>query len=163
MRIEPDRLRAMSSATQDRSMLICRVDSCLYGLPLDHVIETMRPLPVEPLAGAPDFVLGLSMVRGEPVPVLDASRLFGTSTGTSRRLVSIDTNGRHMALAVDSVVGIRKVGSDTLQDLSPVLECTCSDAVRSLAPLDAELLRVLEETRLVPDSVWELLDRSPSQ
>jgi purine-binding chemotaxis protein CheW len=152
----------MSSATQDRSMLICRVDSCLCGLPLDCVTETMRPLPVEPLAGAPDFVVGVSLVRGEPVPVLDANRLLGTSPGNSTRFVSIDTNGRRVALAVDSVLGVRNVGSDTLRNLSPVLKGSCGDTVRSLATLDAELLLVLEETRLVPDTVWELLDRSPS-
>jgi purine-binding chemotaxis protein CheW len=141
-------------------MLICRVDSRLCGIPLDYVTETMRPLPVEPLPGTPDFVTGVSLLRGEPVPVVNANMLFGTSTGRPTRLVAIESDGRHMALAVDSVVGIRSVGDDTLSELPPVLADTRSDAVASIGALDAELLLVLEKTRLVPDSVWKQLDRT---
>ncbi len=43
------------------------------------MLETMRPLPVEPMAGTPPFMLGISVVRGVAMPVADPAWLFGTS------------------------------------------------------------------------------------
>ena len=57
--------------------LIFRVLDRLCALSLGHVVETMRPLPIEPLAAAPHFVLGLATIRGSQVPVVDAGRLIG--------------------------------------------------------------------------------------
>ena len=51
----------------------------LAALPLEHVVETMRPLPVEPLGDAPRFILGLSIVRGEPIPVVDVGAANATT------------------------------------------------------------------------------------
>lgn len=36
----------------------------------------MRPLPVAAVAGAPDFVAGVAIIRGDAVPVVDAARLL---------------------------------------------------------------------------------------
>jgi hypothetical protein len=46
--------------------LLCRVDTRLCALPLATVLETLRRLSIEPLAGAPAFVLGRSVIRGAP-------------------------------------------------------------------------------------------------
>jgi chemotaxis signal transduction protein len=35
------------------------------GLPLEHVVEVMRPLPLEQVAEAREFVRGMSIVRGK--------------------------------------------------------------------------------------------------
>jgi purine-binding chemotaxis protein CheW len=39
--------------------LVCRVATRICALPVGVVIETLRPLPLEPIAGAPAFVTGL--------------------------------------------------------------------------------------------------------
>jgi hypothetical protein len=46
------------------SWLLCRAGNLLCALPIEHVIEIMRPLPVEQIAGAPHYVRGLSIIRG---------------------------------------------------------------------------------------------------
>jgi len=60
-------------------LLLFRIGGRLCALRLESVLETMRPLPVEPMAGTPPFVLGISIVRGVAMPVVDPARLFGTS------------------------------------------------------------------------------------
>jgi len=154
--------RPKESAAEGRSLLICGVASLLCGLPLKHVTETMRALPVDPVVGSPEFVMGVSVVRGEPVPVLDASRLLAAVEGKPTRYVSIDAAGRRVVLAVDSVIGIRELTDTRLRELPPLLAGSAADGVRSLVVLDAELLLILEEGRLVPDSVWASIDRGPA-
>ena len=52
-------------------VLVVMVGARACAIPLDHVAETMRPLPIEPVAGTPGFVRGVSVIRGAPTPVVD--------------------------------------------------------------------------------------------
>ena len=141
------------------SLLVCRVGSRLCGLPLAHVIETMRPLPVEPLAHLPSFVDGLSLIRGRATPVLDARRLLGEGgePGARTRFVTLELAERSAALAVDAVLGIRSIDVTQLAQLPALLRDAQNDLVAALGTLDHELLLVLERSRLLPDAVWAAL------
>lgn len=134
--------------------LICRVQTRLCALALQHVIETLRPLPVEPLAGAPRFVRGLTMLRGMPTPVLDAARLLGDHDAQAQRYVVLTTGEHRIALAVGNVLGVRAVPADHLQTLPPLLQEAAADIVVAIGRLDAELLFVLSAARLLPDDLW---------
>ena len=85
----------MQLALETTVVLLCRVGTHFCALPIEHVSETMRPLSVVPLAGTPAFVFGLSIIRGSPVPVIDAGQLVGV-TGQRRpaRFVTIKVNRR---------------------------------------------------------------------
>ncbi len=140
-------------------LLMCRVHSRVCGLPLEHVGETMRPLPVEPIAGAPDFVRGLAVVRGIAIPVVDAARLLGGAGAEPERFVIVRAVERRVALAVDGVIGVRRVAAADLHALPPLLgdEAT-GGIVAAIGTLDAALLLVLRGARLVPDSAWATLE-----
>ncbi len=139
-----------------RALLICRVGTRLCGIPLEHVLETMRPLPVAPLPQLPAFVDGLSLIRGRPTPVLDARRLLGQGAGLAacERYVTLRLGARSAALAVDAVLGVRQLELSRLGELPPLLREPGNDLVLALSTLDRELLVVLEHSRLLPESVW---------
>src|SRR5882757_8443766 len=101
-----------TSGGEHERLLICRVGAKVCGLPLARVIETMRPLHVEPLAKLTGFVAGLALIRGRPTPVIDARQLLGSpSEAGAGRYVTLgldERNGQRVAaLAVDEVLGIR--------------------------------------------------------
>jgi len=138
--------------------LICRVRARLYALPLAHVVETLRPLPVEPLAGAPSFVPGLSIIRGVPRPVVDAALLLGAQAvaapaadRSAARFVSVRAGAYQLALAVDAVLGVRALPPDALHGLPPLLHEAGAEAVAAIGRLDADLLLVLHSSRLLPE------------
>jgi purine-binding chemotaxis protein CheW len=134
--------------------LICRVGERLCALPLGHVVETMRPLPVEAIAGAPHFVLGLAVIRGVPVPVVDTAELLGAPATSVNRFVTVTVGERWVALAVSSVLGVREVATGSLHELPPLLHEASADVVAAIGRLDAELLLVLNATRLLPADAW---------
>jgi purine-binding chemotaxis protein CheW len=121
----------------------------------------MRPLPVEPLAQAADFVSGLAVIRGRPTPVVDARKLLGSPSerepGRYVTLVLGSDGDRIAALAVDAVVGVRELSEGSLE-LPPLLAAR-TDVVAGVATLDSELLLVLEQARLVPEATWQRLDQ----
>jgi purine-binding chemotaxis protein CheW len=145
--------------------LLCRVGSRIAALDVRDVWETMRPLPIEPLTGTPTFVLGLSVVRGFAIPVLDADRLLGSSVSSSTtpispspaRFVSLKLGVRGAVLAVDAVLEIRTLRAGMLANIPPLLREAGADLVSVIGALDAKLLLVLAAARLVPDSVWNAI------
>lgn len=120
----------------------------------------MRPLPVEPLVGVLPPVSGVAIIRGAPVPVLDMSWLLAGEGSPVRRFVTLRLGDRSVALAVESIVGIRTIPRETSHALPPLLRDADHDAITRIGTLDAELLLVLEETRLVPETTWQALERA---
>jgi purine-binding chemotaxis protein CheW len=138
--------------------LLLRVRSRLCALPLEHVIETMRPRPVSAVVNTSPWVTGLSIIRGAAVPVVDVARLLDPSVGDAgvsdpngaARFVTVRTGDRTVALAVDAVVGVRNLPASALGELPPLLRDVRPDAVAAIGTLDAELLVVLCTAHLVP-------------
>jgi purine-binding chemotaxis protein CheW len=155
----------MVRGEDNERFLLCRVGSRIAALDVRDVRETMRPLPIEPLAGAPTFVLGLAIVRGFPMPVIDADRLLGSSASSSTpvispspaRFVSLKLGARDAALAVDAVLEIRALPAAMLANIPPLLGEAGAALVAVIGALDAQLLLVLQTARLVPDSVWNAI------
>lgn len=132
------------------TFLLVRSGGRYCGLPLDHVIETCRPQPVQPLGDAPAYVLGLARVRGQIIPVVDLAAILGDKAGHSpTRFVSLRISDRRIALAVDEVKGLVRVPAQSREAL-PLLLKEGSPVVESMADLDHSLLLILRMSRLLP-------------
>jgi purine-binding chemotaxis protein CheW len=142
-----------------QNSLICRVGPVLCALPIVHVVETMRPLAVDGLPGMPSYVAGVTIVRGGPVPVVVAGRLFGAEESAPERLVVMRAGPRKIGLAVDDVLGVRSFAGDLLQRLPPLFGAEAGEAVSGIGTLDGDLMVVLQAARMVPDEVFAALDR----
>jgi len=139
--------------------LLCRARSRLCALPLEHLVESMRPLPVVPLAGVPPFVSGVSIIRGAPVPVMDLGSFLGVAEPPQpTRFVTLRAGHRQVALAVEEILGLRGLLPASLDEMPPLLGHASEQAVRAVGTLDAELLLALRTARLVPESVWRALE-----
>lgn len=146
------------------SFLICRSAPRLCALPLEHVAETMRALPIEPMPGMPPFLLGVSIIRGAVVPVVNLARLLGaTANVQAARYVTLRLGDRQVAFAVERVIGVRELAAESIEDIPPLLCEADAGVVAAIATLDAELLLVLQAARLIPESVWDALDAHDKQ
>ncbi|MGD6966938.1 chemotaxis protein CheW [Rossellomorea vietnamensis] len=55
-----------------------------YAIPVGHVISIEKPENITPIPQLPQYVLGITKVRGELVPVIDfANILYGRTESTS--------------------------------------------------------------------------------
>jgi purine-binding chemotaxis protein CheW len=116
--------------------LIFRAGTMLCALPLGAIVEIMRPLPIQPLAGSPHYVRGVSVVRGVAVPVLDLGRLLGDFDTAAERFITTRTGG---VLAIGAVLGVRGVRPETGREAPSV-----GGVVAAVGVLDAEPLMFLD-------------------
>lgn len=134
--------------------LVFRAGQLLCALRLEDVIETMRPLAVQPLAGTPAYVSGIAIMRGLPAPVIDVARLLGGHDAQATRFVAVRTDRGPIALATGNVLGIRPTLSDTDQQNAPLLGAAPARMVAAVGTVDTEPIFQLHSMRLVPDEVW---------
>ncbi len=141
-----------------RKALIVGLQGRICAVPLKHVIETMRPLPVEPLSGVPSFVRGVSIIRGIPTPVVDLGAVLGTPNELAERFVTLRVGDKQVALSVSAVLGVRVLDTImTVQELPPLLQDAASDIVAMIGTLDEQFLMVLQAGWELPDVVWQAL------
>jgi purine-binding chemotaxis protein CheW len=138
--------------------LLCRVGELLCALPLERVEEAMRPLPVEAIAGVPAYVRGLAVIRGTPIPVVDAASLLTGDASHPTRFVTVKTGSRRIALAVDAVVGVVEIPRGSLEPLPLLFQSASLDAISAIGTLDGDLLLVLQSARLIPEELWAVLE-----
>ena len=146
-------------ALETSPVFVVMVGARACAFPLHHVAETMRPLPIKPVAGTPGFVCGVSLIRGTPTPVVDLKALLENCENSPGygRFVSLQLDDRRVAIGVDSVVGLRHLDSAQLGELPPLLRDVAADLIESFGTRDAQLLLVLRAARIVPDEVWTTL------
>jgi purine-binding chemotaxis protein CheW len=127
-------------------------------MPLIHVIETMRPLPVEPISGVPAFVQGISIIRGIPTPVVDLGAVLGAPSKRAERFVTLRVGDRQVALSVNAVLGVRDLDTIlTIRELPPLLQRASNEVVETIGTLDKQVLMVLQASWELPDEVWQAL------
>jgi light-regulated signal transduction histidine kinase (bacteriophytochrome) len=148
------------------AVLVTRVGGVACAFPIAHVVETMRPLPIEPIGGSDSalaLVDGLAMVRGAPIPVIDARRLLGIPGAPATRFVIVRAAERRVALVVDAVIDIRLDGasrshlrrvlaatsqmSDLIDALLALSQISRVQLVRSTVELSATAHAVIDEHR----------------
>jgi purine-binding chemotaxis protein CheW len=138
--------------------LLCRVRDLLCALPLELVEEAMRPMAVEAIAGVPSFVLGLAVVRGVPIPVVDAAVLLTGIRSHPTRFVTVKTGSRRFALAVDAVLGVVEIPPGSLEILPLMFQRAGHDVISAIGTLDADLLLVLQSTHVLAEETWTVLE-----
>jgi purine-binding chemotaxis protein CheW len=131
----------------DHSVLIAKVGALTCAIPIAHVVETMRPLPVEPLGHGAAYVCGVALIRGVPTVVIDTAKLLATTSTGTQRFVIVRLADRKAALMVDAVIDIRSLGG--LGALPPLVASASGDTIRAIGAIDAGLIVVLEAARLV--------------
>jgi purine-binding chemotaxis protein CheW len=93
-----------------------------YALPVADVLEVADIGDITPVPGAVNAVIGLKNLRGTVITVVDLAAVMELSAIEPRqRIVVAEHDGRQVALAVDSVVGVEPVPKPSEAAESPHL------------------------------------------
>jgi purine-binding chemotaxis protein CheW len=132
---------------------MCRIGSMFCALPVEHVQETMRALPLQRLQSDADSVIGLARIRDAFVPVVGLSLVLTGTTSAPARFVLLRVEGRSVALAVDDVLQVVEIAPSSLDAMPDLLRDAAHDRIASIEQRDGQLVAVLKTARLVEDVV----------
>jgi purine-binding chemotaxis protein CheW len=154
--------------------LLVEAPGGVCAFPVNELVETMRPLPLEPLPDMPRFISGLAVIRGAPVPVVELGAILSPQPAqaglaaslpaeplqaSSHRWVTVRTGERTVAVAVARVIGIAEISPGELEDMPPLLKSGRAEVIEAIGNLDDRLMVTLRTARLVPDAVWQAIER----
>jgi purine-binding chemotaxis protein CheW len=141
------------------SAILVVAGSQICAVPLVNVIEVFRPLPIQPMPTLPSFVLGLSLIRGNPTPVVQLSSLIEAKRPQkNRRFVLLRIDPRPIALAVEEVLKICDLELSQFIALPQLLHDPRSEATSMIGRMDQQLLVLLQATRFISQEIWEELE-----
>jgi chemotaxis signal transduction protein len=130
----------------DGRLLRCEIGGGAFAFPLAAVTEVVPYSPPRRLPGqAADA--GVTMVRGRPLPALDAAARMGLAGGQAgARMVVLATRAGPCAVVVADTGDIVEVAADRLAP--PPAGAGASPYVTALVGIEGELVAVLDPERL---------------
>jgi purine-binding chemotaxis protein CheW len=131
-----------------------------YGVEIGRVEEIIRMQEVTRIPNGPDFVEGVTNLRGRVIPVLDLRKRFGlpASAPTRRSRIVVGALGQHtFGLVVDGVSDVVLLGDDAVEPPSTLVTSTDTAFLRGVAKLDERLILLLDLSRILNRSEQEEL------
>ena len=125
-----------------------------YCVPVENVLQIVRPEGLLPVPKAPAFVEGVINLRGEVIPVVSLRSRMGlapnTTAGSSRaRVVVVKLGGRSCGLAVDEVREIVEIPDDGVQGDPTEAQGVRAEFIQGVAHRGENLFLILDLPRVL--------------
>ena len=148
------------SEDKSRHYVVFRIDQQRYALPLDHVSRAVRMVAVTPIPDAPNSMLGMIVMAGQMLPVIDLRRLFGQAGNIPDLqdvLLIVQIQDQTVAVIVDEVLNILEFSSKQIQ--SPPAAVSQSGFLSAAVQHEDTMILVLDASRLLPKHGVESVNR----
>jgi purine-binding chemotaxis protein CheW len=132
--------------------IVFGLNGARYAVSIRSVLELDRLSPITPVPNTPEFVLGVTNVRGDVVSVLDLRRLLGLpplARPETGRLIQVrpTKNVVRSGVLVDSILGMRPVRTGRIEP-DPTADAHLGLVLDGLYADNPEPLRVLNIEKL---------------
>jgi purine-binding chemotaxis protein CheW len=124
-----------------------------YGLDIDSVESIISMLPITAVPDAPEFVDGVTNLRGEVLPVVDLRKRLGLplkEETKDTRIVVTEVDGSKVGIVVDEVSEVLRVAEEDIEPPSPLVAPVESDFIVGIAKAQERLIILLNPARLIP-------------
>lgn len=131
-----------AEAEMVEAFVVFRLAGAEYGLPVAAVQEVLRrPDVVTPLPNAPDFVSGVTTLRGAVLPLVALRRLLRLPDGRENaddrcRVVVIAAGAARAGLLVDGMAGIVRIPDGAIEP-APVVSQAQHRLIRRIGALES--------------------------
>jgi len=129
------------------------LQNILLALPLSSALEIGHRPMITPLFNLPDWVLGVSNIRGEVVSIVDLKTYFELPSSGSKgagRLIIVHNRDMKVGMLVDRIMGILSLDQiDTDIQESPHREGEISSFISGVVVSGENLLNILDVDKLL--------------
>lgn len=135
-----------------KELITFRISDQMFGVDIMAIREIRAWTPLTRLPRVPAYVAGVVNLRGAVLPVIDLSvRLGWPETAATPRnpIIVTEFGGQLRGLIVHDVNDIISIDIATLQRPDAVTNDEISNYLEGVAPLDDEMVMVLDLARLM--------------
>jgi purine-binding chemotaxis protein CheW len=128
-----------------------QVQGQVYAVPIMLVQEVLKSVPATKLPGAPDFMAGITNLRGRVTPLVDLSVLFGLDGSQERAdnfLIVCRYRGSQLGLMVRSIETMHKALQENIEwDIEAQVGVNAG-LIAGLLKVGDRLIKILSISRL---------------
>ncbi|TCI29576.1 chemotaxis signal transduction protein CheV [Exiguobacterium sp. SL-10] len=126
----------LEAGTNELEIVIFQSGPFIFGINVMKVREIITMLPLTPLPGTPEAIMGLIELRGEVMTVIDLPMVINhpREVGDNDRLIVCEFNGEKSVLRVDQVTEIKRISweqIDTPSDLARGMQGITNGVVKT--------------------------------
>lgn len=114
----------MTSGTDERQIFVFKLDGEEYAVDIENVREIIKSeeKEVTSIPNVPEFITGITNVRGQVVPILDLEEKFSLAHNENSYIVIIELNGTPAGLLVDDVKEVLRVNESKVKEAPKIIE-----------------------------------------
>jgi purine-binding chemotaxis protein CheW len=135
-----------ANARDEMQMLTFSLDDVLYGVNVSQVREVKNFEGVTPVPYAPEYVRGVTNLRGEVIPVIDLRKRFGmpVTKNENTNIMIIVQHTHPVGVMVDAVMEVLTLPKNDIEANNDSLIIDKSEAVLGVAKHDKSLIILLD-------------------
>ena len=96
-----------------KTFVVCHIGEFYFAIQAESIVEYLQSTEFMPLPALKDQVAGLTLFRGEPIPLLDISEFLPSSDGQTykldKMLVTQTEEGFVCGLRIENVIGLAEM------------------------------------------------------
>ncbi len=149
-----------NNAKTEQQLVVFDLSGEDYGIDIGSVRSIIRMQEITKVPGTPDFVEGVTNLRGSIIPVVDLRKRFGLIAGdqtNESRVVVVDISGQDIGMMVDAVTEVMRIPVSSIEPPSSVITTTDSDYLLGIAKLEDRLVILLDLEKVLSDEVKGML------
>ena len=148
------------SLEEEMQMLTFSLDNVMYGVDVHQVREVKNFEGVTPVPYAPEYVRGVTNLRGEVIPVIDLRKRFGlVSNGNDDSNIMIIVQDKHpIGIMVDSVMEVLTLSKKDIESNPDSLIVDKSESIVGVAKHDKDLIILLDFIKIASKDASNMKD-----
>jgi purine-binding chemotaxis protein CheW len=139
-----------------------------YGLDISAVNSIIKIQPITAVPHAPEFITGVTNLRGAILPIIDLRARFGLPCAEytrNTRIIVVGVDDFQVGMIVDGVSEVKVISDQQIEPLPSQVLSVSSNFIRSLANLESGVVILLDLRRVLTvgrDELRESISAEPA-
>lgn len=165
-RSNPALSEAMAKAKTSMQFVGFRLAEQEYAFRIEQIQEIVIPDRVARIPQVPDYVEGVTNLRGTIIPIINLRRLFDMEyreCDEATRTIVANVGGRTIGCTVDAVSQVIRISPEQIQPAPEIVRSEGAKYIAGFAKLDARLIILLEIDELLDPSKMDQVKQIASR
>jgi len=143
---------SMAQAKTSMQFVGFRLGDQEYAFRIEQIQEIVIPDRVTQMPQVPDYVQGVSNLRGTIIPIISLRRLFdleAKARDEETRTIVANVGSRIIGCTVDAVTQVVRIPQENIQPAPDIVKAEGSTYIAGFAKLESRLIILLEISELL--------------
>jgi len=137
-----------------------RLGSEIYGVLVKKVREILRINNISPVPGAPDYIVGITNIRGNVVSVIDGRRRMNLTSKEHTdltRMIVMESEDDIVAVVVDNVSDIIDLPESLIDSRPNLNKAEGSKYITGVIAHTDDLIIILDSEKFITDEQYDMV------